>query len=567
MSQIIFGAGSGFCTTGRGRRLSGPDPTPSESLVASRLSSARFWGLEKEGAHVSFGIAGVRPPMFFAPASEMNLAPHSPSRRNGTSTVSPNPADDLPPHSLEAEAGALGCLLHESPDTGQMIAQLAASDFYDKRHREIFSAIVALRDQGESIQPYTLQQRLKAGGILDSCGGAGYISGLPDQTPSAANFSVYLKTLTEHATRREFGRFEDQFRKAGRATDLNDAFEVLESAFFAWGERRKVSDLPAIEDASALTDRPHIAPPELVAGILHQGSKLCVGGGSKSCKTWVLAYLALCVSHGKRWLGLDTIKRSVLFVNFEIQTAFFADRLRVIAGAMGIELKPGLLDVWNLRGKSADAQTIFPKLKARIKGRDYGLVILDPIYKLYGATDENSAGDVARLLNQIEGLAVSTGAAVAFGAHFSKGNQAAKEAIDRVSGSGVFARDPDSLLMLTPLKERNSYAVETILRNFPPMDPFAVRFDFPLMIRANELNPSDLKQPGRKKEYDDKELVDLLREAPLTCQEWQEAAKRELGMSQPTFHRARRRLMEAARVIKSKASGKWTMVTKKGLFA
>jgi len=37
---------------------------------------------------------------------------------------------------------------------------------------------------------------------------------------------------------------------------------------------------------------------------------------------------------------------------------------------------------------------------------------------------------------------VKTGAAVGFGAHYSKGNQAGKEAIDRVSGSGVFARDP-----------------------------------------------------------------------------------------------------------------------------
>src|ERR1051325_5990145 len=34
-------------------------------------------------------------------------------------------------------------------------------------------------------------------------------------------------------------------------------------------------------------------------------------------------------------------------------------------------------------------------------------------------------------------------AAVALAGHFTKGNASAKEAIDRISGSGVFARDPD----------------------------------------------------------------------------------------------------------------------------
>ena len=66
------------------------------------------------------------------------------------------------------------------------------------------------------------------------------------------------------------------------------------------------------------------------------------------------------------------------------------------------------------------------------------LIILDPSYKLLHGRDENKAGDIAALLDEFEVLAVKTGAAVAFGAHYSKGNQAQKESIDRVGGSGVF---------------------------------------------------------------------------------------------------------------------------------
>jgi len=90
---------------------------------------------------------------------------------------------------------------------------------------------------------------------------------------------------------------------------------------------------------------------------------------------------------------------------------------------------------------------------SRAQNGGYALIILDPVYKCMGHRDENAAGDIGSLLNEVERLAVQTGAAVVFGAHFSKGSQAGKESIDRVSGSGVFARDPDSILTLTRHEE------------------------------------------------------------------------------------------------------------------
>ncbi len=102
-------------------------------------------------------------------------------------------------------------------------------------------------------------------------------------------------------------------------------------------------------------------------------------------------------------------------------------------------------------------------------------------------------------MNSVEALAVKTGAAVAFGVHYSKGNQASKDAIDRVSGSGVFARDPDSLLNFTKHEEADCYTVEATLRNFPPLDPFVVRWKYPLFTRDTGLDPAALKVPGKSK--------------------------------------------------------------------
>ena len=120
------------------------------------------------------------------------------------------------------------------------------------------------------------------------------------------------------------------------------------------------------------------------------------------------------------------------------------------------------------------------------------MIVLDPIYKLLGARDENKAGDIASLLNEIELLAVKTGAAVAFGAHFSKGNQSQKESIDRIGGSGVFARDPDTILTFTRHDETDCFTVDATLRNHPPIDPFVVRWEFPLMCVDSTFDPANL---------------------------------------------------------------------------
>ena len=70
--------------------------------------------------------------------------------------------------------------------------------------------------------------------------------------------------------------------------------------------RKKAAKLPPIENTADLLKEQMSEPPELVEGILHQGSKMYVGGASKSNKAWVLLDLALSVSNGVPWLGFIT---------------------------------------------------------------------------------------------------------------------------------------------------------------------------------------------------------------------------------------------------------------------
>jgi len=370
---------------------------------------------------------------------------------------------------------------------------------------------------------------------------------------------------------RDNGRTPDEARAAVRdfAAKCNpplpevEADGCVKSAFSQPPRLPSVVELPDLIDAADFIASPIEPPDELVEGILHKGSKLVLGGSSKSFKTWTLLDLAISVAVGAAWLGRSTAQGKVLFLNFEIQPHAWQRRIVAVASAKAVEFKAGQIILWNLRGHAADFRQLIPRIIQRCKAENFALIILDPIYKLYGGTDENAAGDVAALLNSLETLATQTGAAIAFGAHFAKGNASAKEAIDRISGSGVFARDPDSLLIFTKHETDDAFTVEPILRNFAPVSPFAVLWEFPLMQLAADLDPAKLKQVGgRKPTYSPADLLPLLPPDGLTNADWLAKADGE-GMSKPTFYRMRKALETSGKIHHSAITGKWQPILTK----
>src|SRR5437588_417259 len=114
--------------------------------------------------------------------------------------------DRLPPHSIEAEQGVLGCvLLSPNECMGLCIEKFRAGSemFYDLRHRHIYELLVEMYDHREAIDLLTVQQRLKDRNQLEAVGGLAYLSSLPDAVPSAANLSYYADIVWEkHLLRR-----------------------------------------------------------------------------------------------------------------------------------------------------------------------------------------------------------------------------------------------------------------------------------------------------------------------------------------------------------------------------
>jgi hypothetical protein len=321
--------------------------------------------------------------------------------------------------------------------------------------------------------------------------------------------------------------------------------------------------LPPIKNAAQLLADDEVKlPPEIIEGVLHQGLKCIIGSSSKARKTWLLLDMALSVCTGKPFWKWPTKQGRVLYINFEIPEAFIKSRLFKITKAKNLP-DASNLDIWTLRGHAAPLWKLLPELLATIQAGKYALIIVDPIYKGLGGRDENSAGDISELCNELERLAVETGAAIVFAAHYSKGNQSGKEAMDRIGGSGVFARDADSIITLTKHDEEGAYTVELILRNLPEQPPFVMRWNFPLMVETNDLDPARLKRAGgRKKEHSADDLLNVLGQQSLTTAEWRKTAEDERGLKGRTFYSLKSELQKLDRVVQSKINRKWQRVSK-----
>lgn len=228
------------------------------------------------------------------------------------------------------------------------------------------------------------------------------------------------------------------------------------TGFASWAEWKDhvesiTDDLPDFETISDVWEHlPELAPP-LIEGVLRQGHKMLIAGPSKAGKSYALVALCIAIAEGRKWLSWQCAKGRVLYVNLELDRASCLHRFRDVYTALHIPPQNlSCIDIWNLRGVTEPMDKLAPKLIRRAKKQNYIAIIIDPIYKVITG-DENSADQMAHFCNQFDKVCTALGCAVIYCHHHSKGTQGSKRSMDRASGSGVFARDPDALLDMIEL--------------------------------------------------------------------------------------------------------------------
>lgn len=284
-----------------------------------------------------------------------------------------------------------------------------------------------------------------------------------------------------------------------------------DAEFKSWSEwidwrAEEDDDLPEIEKFSSIYENLPALAPVLIGteehGILRQGHKGMLAGQSKAGKSFALLQLGLAVATGGTWLGYPCTQGRVLYVNLEIDAASFAHRVADIASVKQLTGNwASRFDILNLRGFCAPLDKLAPKIIHKcLKASDgkkgyYSIVIIDPLYKIITG-DENSASEMSKFTALFDKIAYSTGAATFSVHHHSKGAQGTKRTMDRASGSGVFARDPDALLDLSPLvvpdDEKDAldgataWRLTATLREFKEPEPINVYFRYPVHELAGD---------------------------------------------------------------------------------
>jgi RecA-family ATPase len=275
--------------------------------------------------------------------------------------------------------------------------------------------------------------------------------------------------------------------------------------------------------SEALIDPPPLAD-VLIEGILRKGHKMLISGPSKAGKSFFLMELAVALANGEKWIGFQCRKSRVLYINFEIDSASCIHRFMDIRAALqqyhGMDCSHSDdLMIWNLRGHAMPLNEMVPKITAKCKDFNLDVILVDPIYKVLMG-DENNASDMGAFCNEFDKIANLLHCSVIYCHHHSKGAQGFKKAMDRASGSGVFARDPDAQLDMLEIEPPDEYMdattdtawqIESSLREFPNIIPKRIWFRYPL--HEEEVDGELKHQPiadgskgGRPNKIDDEKI-------------------------------------------------------------
>src|SRR6266700_379254 len=169
-------------------------------------------------------------------------------------TSSPASSQDIhraPPHSVEAEQGVLGSMLISPRETiEECVEKINEEYFYVPAHETIYNVLVDLWNAGQAIDLITFTQVLRDRNLLESVGGAAFVTSLFTFVPTAANVQYYLDIVRDKYILREIiAAATESVRRAYEEQDeVNNLLDEVEQRIFAVGEDRFKGQMLSMKD-------------------------------------------------------------------------------------------------------------------------------------------------------------------------------------------------------------------------------------------------------------------------------------------------------------------------------
>ncbi len=171
----------------------------------------------------------------------------------GRQSLTPSSQDihRTPPHSVEAEQGVLGSMLISPRDTiAECVEKINEEYFYVPAHQTIYTVLVELWNAGQAIDLITFTQVLRDRNLLESVGGAVFVTSLFTFVPTAANVQYYIDIVRDkYILRSIIAAATESVRRAYEEQDeVGNLLDEVEQKIFAVGEDRFKGQMLSMKD-------------------------------------------------------------------------------------------------------------------------------------------------------------------------------------------------------------------------------------------------------------------------------------------------------------------------------
>lgn len=155
----------------------------------------------------------------------------------------------IPPQNTDAEASLLGAVLIDPDAVVKIADSVRPEDFYDERHGHIYEAVLGLYEKHSPIDVLTLSDQLKGMQLLDTVGGASYLTELTNFVPTATHVEQYADIVAQKSMRRRMIKASQDIVGLGydESKSMQELVEEAETRLFEVSQRQVKQDVVSIE--------------------------------------------------------------------------------------------------------------------------------------------------------------------------------------------------------------------------------------------------------------------------------------------------------------------------------
>lgn len=166
-----------------------------------------------------------------------------------------NGFEPLPPHNSEAEESVLGALLID-PETIETVAPiLQPADFYHPRHRDLYAAMLHLREIGQPTDFVMVCDELERTDMTARAGGVAYVTSLLSVVPTSIHAAHYAQIVRRCAiNRRVIGATGEIAKRAYEDLAPEEIAEIAQRVLGASLAGARVADKGPVPLADLLRD-------------------------------------------------------------------------------------------------------------------------------------------------------------------------------------------------------------------------------------------------------------------------------------------------------------------------